>query len=233
MMNYYNSNDVESNFNTNFEVNKMVGLMSAFTSLFGKFKCMALIMFMILTLGQLSWAQSTANYAFTTNTTGSLVLDANANAVDMSSGTTQLVAADLDDSASPVTNIGFNFFMYGNLFNQFSASSNGVIQLGGTQVGTITYVLSGGSTTTPRIGALAADLRTGISGKVHYKVVGTAPNRCLVVEFNNMSLTFVGSPGSNDGTYQVRLYESSGIIEYVYGSMFRNASATTTSAIYS
>ena len=35
--------------------------MSTLTSLFGKFKCMALIMFMILTIGQLSWVQSTAN----------------------------------------------------------------------------------------------------------------------------------------------------------------------------
>ena len=233
MVNYYNSKDVESNFNSSNEVNKKAGFNRAFTSLFGKFKCMALIMFMLLAFSQLSWAQSTVNYAFTTNTTGSLALDANANAVDMSVGTTQLVAADLDDSASLVTNIGFSFYMYGNLFSQFSTSSNGVIQLGGTQVGTTTYVLSGGSTTTPRIGALAADLRTGISGKVHYKVVGTAPNRCLVIEFSNMSITFVGSPGSNDGTYQVRLYESSGIIEYVYGSMFRNASTTTTAAIYS
>lgn len=233
MVNYYNSKDVESNFNSNFEESKKFDSMSTLTSLFGKFKCMALIMFMILTIGQLSWAQSTANYAFTTNTTGSLVLDANANAVDMSVGTTQLVAADLDDSASPVTNIGFSFYMYGNLFSQFSTNSNGVIQLGSSQVGTATYVLSGGSTTTPRIGALAADLRTGISGKVHYKVVGTAPNRCLVVEFNNISITYVGSPGSNDGTYQVRLYENSGIIEYVYGSMFKNASTTTATAINS
>ena len=54
-----------------------------------------------------------------------------------------------------------------------------------------------------------------------------------MVEFNNMSLTYVGTPGSNDGTYQVRLYETSGIIEYVYGSMYRNASTTTSAAIYS
>jgi hypothetical protein len=233
MVNYYNSKDVECNFNSNFEESKKFDSMSTLTSLFGKFKCMAIIMFMMLTIGQLSWAQSTANYAFTTNTTGSLALDANANTVDMSSGTTQLVAADLDDSSSPVTNIGFHFYMYGNFFNQFSASSNGVIQLGSTPVGSATYALSGGSTTSPRIGALAADLRTGFSGKVHYKVVGTAPNRCLVIEFSNMSVTFVASPGSNDATYQVRLYESSGSIEYVYGSMFKNASTTTAAAIFS
>ena len=122
---------------------------------------------MMLIFNQLSWAQSTANYTFTTNNTSSLALDANGNTVDMSSGTTQLVGADLDDSSSSITNIGFNFYLYGNVFTQFSANSNGVIQLGSSVVGTNTYVLSGGTTTTPRIGALAADLRTGIGGKVH------------------------------------------------------------------
>ena len=181
----------------------------------------------------ISKAQSTTNYNFTTNTSSSLALDLNGNTVDMSTGTAQLVGADLDDISSGVTNIGFNFNLYSGTYSQFSASSNGVIQLGGVAVSTVTYLVSGGTTTSPRIGAFAADLRTGALGKVHYKVVGSGSNRCLVVEFLNMSLTFVGSPGSNDGTYQVRLYEATGVIEFVYGSMFRNASTTTTAAICS
>jgi trimeric autotransporter adhesin len=184
--------------------------------------------FVMLFLTSLTYvnAQSTANYSFTTNTTGSLGLDANANVVDMSSGTTQLVAADLDDNTSAVTSIGFDFYLMGTRFTQFSSSSNGLIQLGAGALSTTNYLVSSGTPTSPLISALATDLRTGSGGKVHYKLVGTAPNRCLVVEFLNMSLTYVGSPGSNDGTYQVRLYESSGVIEFVYGSMFRNASTT-------
>lgn len=176
-------------------------------------------------------AQSTANYSFTTSTTGSLGLDANSNVVDMSAGTTQLVAADQDNFGSAVTTIGFDFFLNGVRYTQFSASSNGVIQLGSAAVSGTNYLLSGGTAASPRIGAFAADLRTGISGKVHYKVVGTAPNRCLVVEFLNMSLTYVATPGSNDGTYQVRLYEQTGAIEYVYGTMYRNASTISSAAI--
>jgi hypothetical protein len=177
-------------------------------------------------------AQSTANYAFSTNTTGSLAIDANGNTIDMTTGTTQLVAADIDDTSSSGTSIGFNFPFFGSQFTQFYATSNGVVQLGSSAPSSTLYVLSGGSVASPRLGAFVADLRTGALGKVHYKMVGTAPNRCLVVEFLNMSLTYVGSPGSNDGTYQVRLYESSGIIEYIYGSMFKNASTTTAAAIY-
>ena len=151
----------------------------------------------------------------------------------MTTGTTQLVGADVDDGSSTVAAVGFNFNLNGATYSQFTASSNGIIQLGAAALSTTTYVLSGGSTTSPRIGAFAADLRTGSAGKVHYKVVGTGSSRCLVVEFFNMSLTYVASPGSNDGTYQVRLYETTGIIEFVYGSMFRNASTTTSAAIYS
>jgi trimeric autotransporter adhesin len=191
----------------------------------------ALFAFMCISPYALLKAQSTANYAFSTNTTGSLGLDMNGNVADMSTGTTQLVAADLDNGSSVVTNIGFTFTLYGSDFTQFSASSNGLVQLGGTAVSSSAYVASGGSINSPRIGALVADLRTGSAGKVHYKVVGTAPNRCLVVEFLNMSITYVTSPGSNDGTYQVRLYESTGVIEYVYGSMFRNSSSTSNAAI--
>jgi trimeric autotransporter adhesin len=192
----------------------------------------ALFAFMCFSPHALLRAQSTANYAFTTNTSGSLVLDMNGNAVDMSSGTTQLVASDLDDNSSSATAIGFTFQLMANPYTQFVASSNGIIQLGASALSTTAYTLAG-SVASPRIGALAADLRTGSTGKVHYKLVGTAPNRCLVVEFLNMSLTYVGSPGSNDGTYQVRLYETTGVVEFVYGPMFRNASTTSASAIFS
>jgi hypothetical protein len=191
-----------------------------------------LLLLSLVAVSFCSFAQSTANYAFSTNTTGSLALDANGNAVDMSTGTTQVIGADLDDLSSSAINIGFTFLMYANPFTQFVVSTNGVVQLGNSSLSNTLYVLSGGSTTSPRIGAFAADLRTGNAGKVHYKLVGTAPNRCLVVEFLNMSLTYVGSPGSNDGTYQVRLYETTGVIEYLYGAMYRNASTTTAAANY-
>ena len=68
--------------------------------------------------------QSTANYAFSTNTSGSLALDANGNAINMSTGTTQMVAGGADDSASSVFPMGFNYYGMGTFFNSFSANSN-------------------------------------------------------------------------------------------------------------
>jgi hypothetical protein len=56
------------------------------------------------------------------------------------------------------------------------------------------------------------------TGKVHFKVIGAAPNRTLVVEWLNMQSNF-NSGGTPDLTYQARLNETTGVIEFVYGSM--------------
>jgi hypothetical protein len=158
-------------------------------------------------------AQSTANYGFVTAT--------NASLTDMSSGTTQLVAASADDTASVVVPIGFDFFFLGTRYTQFSASSNGFLRLGGTAITGSTYAL--GATGAPLITSLGSDLVVSPTGRVHYKVEGTAPNRVLVVEFLNMHIIYSEAP-SADGTSQIRLHESTGVIELVYGGMVRNAS---------
>jgi hypothetical protein len=149
-------------------------------------------------------AQSSANYAFSTATNGSLS--------DMSSGTTQLVAAGADDTASAVVPIGFDFFFLGTRYTQFSASSNGFLRLGGTAVTSGTYAL--GATAVPLIASLGSDLVVSPTGRVHYKVEGTAPNRVLVVEFLNMHIIYSATPTA-DGTSQIRLYESTGVVELV------------------
>ena len=174
---------------------------------------------MLMAMNHSVWAQNSANYTFATSTTGSLALDMNGGAVDMSTGTTQLIGPGLDAAVSAVTNIGFDFHFMGNRFTQFSVQEDGILQLGSTAAPTNTYTINGGSATSPRLSAFNADLRTGqTSGKIHYKVSGTAPNRVLVVEFVNMQLFYTSSAMSGNSTWQIRLYEK-GNVEYVYGSM--------------
>ena len=55
---------------------------------------------------------------------------------DMSSGTTQLLGPNLDDTASAVTNIGFDFWYDGVRHSQFSVNVNGLARLGPTVIGT-------------------------------------------------------------------------------------------------
>jgi uncharacterized repeat protein (TIGR01451 family) len=165
-------------------------------------------------------AQATANYAFATNVNGTFT--------NMSSGTTQLVAAGADDTASLLTNIGFEFVFMGTRYLQFSVSSNGYLRLGGA-VSTTQYALATG--TIPLITAMGSDLITSTSGKVHYKVTGSAPTRVLTVEWLNETIIYDGSGTIPDGTYQLRLYETTGVIETVYGAMNRNTSTGFSAAM--
>lgn len=160
--------------------------------------------------------QSVTNYVFSTTTTGSLALDANGNTVDMSIGTTQLVASGVDTSVSTVQAIGFDFIGMGTLQTNFSANSNGAMGLGNVAIGT-SGTTNAGTATTMFIAPFGGDHATHATGKVHYKVVGSAPNRALVVEWLNMEMDWASS--TSNGTYQVRIYETSGVIEFVYGAM--------------
>ncbi|WP_165371407.1 fibronectin type III domain-containing protein [Pseudolysobacter antarcticus] len=167
----------------------------------------------IQSLGPVPYANS-ANYAFSTTVTGSLM--------DMSSGTTTLVAADQDDTASTVTLIGFDFYFQDTRQDRFSVNSNGSLRFGATTISTTLYdpLAQAGQFL---VTAYGADQRTHAGdGKVHFKVIGTAPNRELVVEWLNTQANF-NAGGTADLSYQVHLFETSGVIEFVYGSMNMSA----------
>jgi hypothetical protein len=155
-----------------------------------------------------------ANYAFATINSGSLT--------DMSTGTTQLIAGDQDDVASAITNFGFDFYFMGTRYAQFSVNTNGSIRLGTTAVSTTLYDPLG-QAGQALITAYGADQRTHAgNGKIHYKLSGAAPNRVFIIEWLNMQADF-NAGGTADLTYQVRLYETTGIIEFVYGSLTMSA----------
>ncbi len=151
---------------------------------------------------------SSSKYAFSTATGVSME--------DMSSGTSELLGVNLDDNASSVTDIGFDFWFNGDRYTQFSVSSNGLLRLGSSAVNTAytnDLTMSG---TDPKIAPMWDDWHTGSDGGVHYKVVGTAPNRKLVIEWFNVRSYYDSGPGSVN--FQAWLSETSGAIEFVYGS---------------
>ena len=214
MRNYYNSFGLRISSDSKTQVgNKAIPRPMTNLSSTKSLWAILLLFVALMTSNQKMLAQaSSANYSFSSNTSGSLS--------DMT-GSTQLVGPGLDATASPVTNIGFDLFFMGNRFTQFSVQEDGILQLGGTAVGTNAYTLTGGTATSPRLSAFNADLRTGLgNGKIHYRITGTAPNRILTVEFLNMQLFYTSNANAVAGTstWQMRLFEN-GNIEYVYGSM--------------
>ena len=172
------------------------------------------LVFMALLSTSAAWAQSTANYTFTTSTTGSLV--------DMSSGTTDALATGTyrDDDASTVQSIGFTFGFMGTAYTQFSVNSNGQLRLGATAI-------SGGNASAASgaaiLAALGGDNAILAAGKVHYKVVA-GTNRTLVVEWNSLRIPF-GTTAATSSVVQAILEENTGKIEYRYGAVYNNSTS--------
>jgi len=173
-----------------------------------------LFSFILLLYGNWGVSQSMLNYSLSTATNGSLVLDRNSNAVDMSSGTTLLRDANLDDSRAQWQTMPFDFYFWGTLRTSFGVNTNGIFSFDGGLAAAATQLQINNEVFAA---PFAGNLATSATGKVHYKVVGSSPNRCMVVEWLNMEVSNASSTA--DATFQLRLYETTGIIEFVYGSM--------------
>ncbi|WP_264522311.1 T9SS sorting signal type C domain-containing protein [Flavobacterium sp. N1994] len=196
---------------------------------FTRFATSLAFLFVLLFSGGMN-AQSNANYTPATNATASLT--------DMSTGTTELSLASAaipntvyhDDDATPVTTFSsttpFVFHFMGVPYTQFSVNSNGQMRLGGTTVGgtAITAAQAG-----PILAPLSGDNAIQTDGKVRYKITGSAPNRIAIIEWTSFRVPFSSTAGTGSNM-QVRLYEATGAVEYVYGIMYANAATSRTVA---
>ncbi|MFN3942888.1 MAG: T9SS type A sorting domain-containing protein [Flavobacterium sp.] len=196
---------------------------------FSRWLSMSCILFLVLIFGHNSFAQNVNNYTFLTGTNASLGLDKNNNPLDMSVGTTQVYGGNVDTyGTATLQNLGFQFTFMGVPYTQFSCNPDGQVRLG-------TNVFTGGHTSSaaaglPLIIANNIDGKTDITGQVHYKVFGSAPNRVLVIEWKDVWIHW-NSPTSTFSTYQLRLYEGTNEIEMVYGRMFNNNTSASTNTI--
>jgi hypothetical protein len=145
-------------------------------------------------------------------------------------GATTVVSSLTDDAPMNTTNgantiaglslpIGFNFNFEGVPYSFFSASPDGWITLKNTNAAATSSFTNTMNLTSnvPKISPYWDDLATGTNGSVQTLVTGSAPNRIFIVQW------FVTIPRSTAGvansTFQAWLYETSGIIEFRYGSM--------------
>ncbi len=121
----------------------------------------------------------------------------------------------------------------GERFTQFTVNTNGILRFGNTPVvlgGNTSAILNNARICTfAGVGGVeVADTRlwrTETDGQVRYKVIGTAPNRTLVVDWVNMRMA--GNAAANTGIsrFQAHVYETApantngGFCEVIYGSM--------------
>jgi gliding motility-associated-like protein len=122
-----------------------------------------------------------------------------------------------DDQLSAALPIGFNFNFFCQSKSQFKISSNGFItfDVASTNSGCCTgQLLPNGFAPNDLIAAAWEDLdpNLGSAGTIDYYTTGTAPNRILIVNFNDVS-HFNAPPTIDPVKFQIRLYETTNIIE--------------------
>lgn len=109
--------------------------------------------------------------------------------------------------------IGFVFNLGGTNHSVMSVNTNGYVELDST--GTIAFfnILSG-----PRnniVSPFGADLiHYNSNASLQYATIGTAPNRICIVQWLHYS--YFGNSG--DISFQLRMYETSNCIQFVYGA---------------
>ena len=134
---------------------------------------------------------------------------ANAN---YTSGT---VIPSSDDVTHGPFNIGFSFTYFGNTYTQFYVGSNGWIGFSPNQTsGYVAAYIPNASSPMNTILGDWEDLYPGASN-IFYTTLGTAPNRSLVVSFNQVP--HYGCR-SNLHTFQFIIYETTGVIDINYAS---------------
>ncbi len=151
------------------------------------------------------YAQTTAaayNFTATTGTYSSISATGTA--------TTSTFLGD-DRNQSGIA-IGFNFVFCGTTYTQLSACSNGWLCLNNST----STALTNSAANVVGAGMLMVywDDLNGSGNNAYYQTTGTAPNRVFTFEWKNWG-TWTGSGNAN---MQVKLYETTNAVEFIYGS---------------
>lgn len=143
-------------------------------------------------------------------------------------GGTPFASVQADDVCPAATiPLGFTFNFCGIDYTTIRAGSNGYLTFttGGGQ--TLTNDISTFGTIKPALMWLWDDLDGASAGAASYTTTGTAPNRIFIFQYRNWEWNF----GTNAATIscQIRLYESTNIIEYIYNQEAAAASNASAS----
>ncbi|MCK5562353.1 MAG: hypothetical protein KAJ51_17265, partial [Thermoplasmata archaeon] len=137
----------------------------------------------------------------------------NYNWISAAGGTNTGVTGD-DNIGGPF-NIGFAFNFYGNNYNQFYVTTNGLLMFGNPSWEYMNDPIPSATIPNEIIAVLWDDLYVDfIVGAIYYQLFGASPNRYVVVEWNNVE--FLGGPGTDQITFEAILYETGGEIKLQY-----------------
>ncbi len=119
-----------------------------------------------------------------------------------------------DESYQNIT-LGFDFDFYGNISNELTINSNGILIMGSHSTNS-TYSNESfpNGTYTNFVAPLWDDLDPSAQGNVYSETKGSAPNRRYIVQWDDV--VYWNSGTGNGVTFQIVLYEGSNNIDFVY-----------------
>lgn len=120
-----------------------------------------------------------------------------------------------DDAVSLSLPIGFTFNFCGTDYQNFVISSNGWISFNTSVTWSAGYNSQSDLTDLKPVLLPLWDDISGAVGEARYEVSGTAPNRILTVQCKNWRWNYSSTYGATI-SYQVKLYETTNVIEYIY-----------------
>ena len=128
-------------------------------------------------------------------------------------------AGPTGDDAYADVNIGFTFNYLGINYSQARINTNGWISLNTSGVAD---AVDNSDLFTSSLPALALapwwdDLRADATSSISYKTEGVVPNRLFIVEWKRV-LAFYSTGTTARISFQVKLYETSNVIEFCYGT---------------
>ncbi|MBX2974010.1 MAG: proprotein convertase P-domain-containing protein, partial [Flavobacteriales bacterium] len=135
------------------------------------------------------------------------------------SGGTDLNTIEADDVHSAAINLGFTFNFDGTNLTQVKVNSNGWLSLAtgdspsAAQGRDNSVMASANGNTRPALMPLWDDL-SGTGGVAVYRTTGSSPNRVFTMEWRNWRWNY--NAGGAVISFQVKLYEGSNVIEYIY-----------------
>lgn len=137
-----------------------------------------------------------------------------------------------DEGITNAVPIGFSFTFSGAPYTAVGISTNGFISFGAalTTWGFTNNLSTGpaGSTTArPLAAPLWDDMDVQATTNIQYLTVGSSPNKVFIVQWSNVKWNFGATAGTMD--FQVRLYETTNVVEFVYNQLGGALNAATAS----
>jgi len=175
-------------------------------------------------LGAQAAQAQTLNYAAAgaTNATGTYT--------DLGTAGTIITTANLDDATSAAQNIGFTFTYNGQAFTQFVLNTNGFIKLGAVAPSIdalYTPLSSADPLDANTIAPLANDLEGSATVPTEYRVStsGAAGTQVCTIQWKGVRDYAFTTPQFASEQFQVKLYEGTNQVEFVYGTWTAGAAA--------